>query len=121
METIEVSALPKRGKIASVDAGRAVSAKVNVNTPILDNRGRRCVAIGVVNVIGMRIREEFLVQQNASRIFVQAHDPQFRTVGRRRRQPNLAAPNDGSRPTFAMDGRFPANVLSFGPFYWQSL
>src|SRR5690349_3106386 len=63
--------------------------------------------------------EQFCVARHFSRIRIQTHDEEFLRIFRRRREPDLLAPNYRRRPRASVNRRFPFYVFRFAPGRWH--
>ena len=107
----KIAAFPTHFAGPGLEARRPRRTERHIHPPRLDDRRGRRVAVKLVAELRLFDIEDFLVAQNLPALAVQAHDEQFATVLRRRRQPDLIAEDDGRRPGPSVNRRLPLHVV----------
>ena len=116
MATAKVRSLPKDFACVRVQAGRSVTAEMDINTARFDNRGRGGIGIDIIpQWLGVIAVKELLVELDLAGLRINADPKIIMAVNRRGCQPDLRPENRRRRPPAIWYGRLPFDVLRFRP------
>ena len=117
MVALQVAALPEFRARARIETGRAVSAKVDVNAPLLGDRRRRRVGVVAIECDLRLGHVEYLdVMPHFAAREVHAQGEELRAILAPGRQPDLPVPYHGRGPTLIVNRRLPSHVLGLAEF-----
>lgn len=115
MVAIQIPTRPDRFTRLRVETGCPISAEVDENVTLLDDRRGRGIGVLVADLLRLRDVEDMPVVQNASSILIDTDGVQLVPVGRRRRQPDLIAVDHWRGPAAIVDRCLPRDVLAIRP------
>src|SRR5205085_1823968 len=98
-----------------VQAGRPVSAEVDVDAALLDGRRRRSVTVRRVTERRLLDFKHRQVVDHLPRVALDADGEQAGAVLAGRGEPDLVAPDDRRGPALVVDGHLPDDVLRLAP------